>query len=285
MRDSLPKLARRAAELRRFDLTSLSGDDRDDNRMDQLLNKYNAMLLDIFGPNTIEYNRYSMDSLWSSSEPLTLGFDYASNVADAERARRAYGNGIDKAISNIETIRTLFDEKLQDAAEHGTNAAVAEVQVAGRPPTRTSGKRVFIVHGRDEAAKAAVARFIAQLGLDPVILHEQPNASRTIIEKLEQHLDVDFAVVLLTPDDVGAISTDPINTRPRARQNVVLELGLFLGALGRTCVCALHKGDLELPSDFDGVVYVPLDDADGWKMKLAREMKQAGLDVDLNRAM
>lgn len=116
-------------------------------------------------------------------------------------------------------------------------------------------------------------------------MHEQPNSGRTIIEKLEGHLDVDFAVVLLTPDDVGGLAGDPPRLQNRARQNVVLELGLFIGALGRGRVCALYKGDLELPSDFDGVVYVPMDDAGGWRLLLAREMKQAGMNVDLNRAM
>ena len=91
---------------------------------------------------------------------------------------------------------------------------------------------------------------------------------------------VDFAVVLLTPDDVGAIATDSRNLRPRARQNVLLELGLFIGALQRHRVCALHRGNLELPSDFDGVVFVEMDSAGGWKMKLVQEMEQAGLAVN-----
>jgi predicted nucleotide-binding protein len=103
--------------------------------------------------------------------------------------------------------------------------------------------------------------------------------------RLEHHLDVAFAVILLTPDDIGGVAMDPPQLRSRARQNVVLELGLFIGALGRGRVCALHKGDLELPSDFDGVVYVPMDAAGGWRLLLAREMKQAGLAIDMNRAM
>jgi predicted nucleotide-binding protein len=89
--------------------------------------------------------------------------------------------------------------------------------------------------------------------------------------------------VLLTPDDVGGTGSDAL--RPRARQNVVLELGYFLGHLGRQRVCALHKGLLELPSDVNGVVYVPLDDAGGWKLKLARELKDAGFSIDTNKLM
>jgi predicted nucleotide-binding protein len=96
---------------------------------------------------------------------------------------------------------------------------------------------------------------------------------------------VDFAVIILTPDDVGASIDDSENLRQRARQNVVLELGLFVGAIGRKRVCALHKGNVELPSDFDGVLYVPMDDAAGWHLKLAKELRQSGLEVDLNKAM
>ena len=73
--------------------------------------------------------------------------------------------------------------------------------------------------------------------------------------------------------------------RPRARQNVILELGFFLGWLGRERVCPLVKGDMETPSDYDGVVYTKLDEADGWKMKLVRELKAAGFDIDANRAV
>ena len=145
--------------------------------------------------------------------------------------------------------------------------------------------RVFVIHGHDEAARETVARFLERLNLEPIILHEQPNKGRTIIEKFEDYAIVGFAVVLLTPDDVGGVvgKTDDLN--PRARQNVILELGYFIGKLGRERVCPLVKGDLEKPSDYDGVVYTKLDEADGWKMKLVRELKAAGFDIDANRAV
>jgi len=156
--------------------------------------------------------------------------------------------------------------------------------------TAVSDKKVFIVHGQDNETKAVVARFIEHCGLTPIILHEQTDQGRTIIEKFEQTSDVGFAVVLLTPDDLGGlredISKNPGNLKTRARQNVILELGYFIGKLGRSRVCALKKGDVELPSDFSGVVYTPYDGADeGWKIKLARELKAAGFSVDLNKAL
>ena len=149
---------------------------------------------------------------------------------------------------------------------------------------RTNTNEVFVIHGRDNEAKEMVARFLQNLGLTPVILHEQPNQGRTIIEKFEQHAQVGFAVALLTPDDVGALKSNEKNLKPRARQNVVFELGYFLGLLGRERVCALTKGNVEIPSDYDGVVYISLDDG-GWKMDLIRELKNVGFGVDANRAL
>lgn len=97
-----------------------------------------------------------------------------------------------------------------------------------------------------------VARFLDQLGFQPIILHEQANQGRTVMEKVEAHGQVDFAVVLLTPDDEGCAKGG--TPEPRARQNVLLELGYFLGRLGRDKVCALKRGTVEIPSDFAGVV-------------------------------
>lgn len=119
--------------------------------------------------------------------------------------------------------------------------------------------------------------------LKPVVLHEQPNEGRTIIEKFEDYTDVRFAVVLLTPDDVGGLQDNAGDTKPRARQNVIFEFGYFIGKLGRERVCALVKGNVEKPSDYDGVLYIQLDDSEGWKMRLVRELKSAGYDIDANR--
>lgn len=145
-----------------------------------------------------------------------------------------------------------------------------------------SGRKVFLVHGHDELARETAARFIEKLNLQPIILHEQPNAGQTIIEKVERYSEVAFAIVLLTPDDIGARRGSENQLRPRARQNVILELGYFLARLSRKNVAALVKGELEKPSDYDGVVYIPMDEAGAWKLVLAREIKAAGLNVDLN---
>jgi predicted nucleotide-binding protein len=156
---------------------------------------------------------------------------------------------------------------------------------AAPAPSKQQSKDIFIVHGHDEAAKHEVARFIEQLGLRAIILHEKPDEDKTIIEKVEHHSNVGFAVVLLTPDDVGHPKDTPSESKPRPRQNVVLELGYFIGILGRSRVCALLKGDIEIPTDYAGVPYKPMDNAGAWKYDLARDIKEAGINVAPNKAL
>lgn len=148
---------------------------------------------------------------------------------------------------------------------------------------REFSKKVFIVHGHDAEARETVARFLSSIELEPIILHEQASRGRTIIEKVEANSDVGFVVVLLTPDDEGnVVGKEP---EPRARQNVLLELGYFIGKLGRDRVCSLKRGTVEIPSDFAGVVWEPMDAGGGWKQSLARELQAAGYNIDWNRVM
>ena len=144
--------------------------------------------------------------------------------------------------------------------------------------------KVFIVHGHDNETKQMVARVIEKLDLTPVILHEQPNEGQTIIEKLEKHSDVGFAFVILSPDDEGkAINAKEL--KKRARQNVLVELGYFIGKLGRKRVCPLHVPEVEIPSDFDGVLYIPIDGAGSWKIKIVQELQNIGYNVDANKLL
>lgn len=141
---------------------------------------------------------------------------------------------------------------------------------------------VFIVHGHDEALKQRVARVLGAAKLQAVILHEQPDLNQTIIEKFEKHAgEACFAIVLMTPDDVGAAKSEAANLRPRARQNVILELGFFLGKLGRGRVFCLYSQGVEMPSDLFGVIYTPADAAGAWETKLVRELRAAGVSADL----
>jgi predicted nucleotide-binding protein len=140
-----------------------------------------------------------------------------------------------------------------------------------------------VVHGHENGPREAVARFLEKMDFTPIILHEQANQGRTIIEKFEAHANVGFAVVLLTPDDMGGPRDGAL--QPRARQNVVLELGYFIGKLGREHVCAIKSGELEMPSDIIGVVWTPFDNSGAWKAALAKELEAVGHEIDWNKAM
>ena len=144
--------------------------------------------------------------------------------------------------------------------------------------------KVFVVHGHDNEAKLEVARFIEKIELTPIILHEQPSGSKTIIEKIEAYSDVGFGVVLYTPCDVGAKASKSPSLSGRARQNVVFEHGFLIGKLGRKNVCPLVKGDVETPNDISGIVYT-LMDSGGWKIELAKELRTAGYPVDMNKVI
>lgn len=181
-----------------------------------------------------------------------------------------------------ELVRCGFiTQELATASINYRNLSTVEVS-----PINLINGSVFIVHGHDELARSEAARFVESLGLKAVILHEQINQSQTIIEKFEKHAsEVAFAVVLLTADDVGYAKDNPNSVKFRARQNVIFELGYFSAALTRKKVCVLYKEGVEIPNDFAGVVYTPMDNSGGWKLTLAKEMKASGLSIDLNRVI
>ncbi|BCW12147.1 hypothetical protein NtRootA4_32090 [Arthrobacter sp. NtRootA4] len=147
-------------------------------------------------------------------------------------------------------------------------------------PTPADG-RVFIVHGHDTSLKHEAARFLRDLtGEEPVILHEQIDGGRSLIEKFEESAATTaFAVVLLTADDLGRAKDDATD-RPRGRQNVVFEMGFFFGSLGRGNVAVIHDDGIEEPGDVKGMLYVPRDEAGAWKTRIAREINHAGIAVE-----
>ncbi|WP_430530405.1 TIR domain-containing protein [Bacillus cereus] len=139
--------------------------------------------------------------------------------------------------------------------------------------------KVFIVHGHDEVVKLSVARFLEKMGLTPIILHEQASQGKTIIEKIEEHSNVGFGIVLYTPCDIGK-AKDSESLQPRARQNVVFEHGYLMAKIGRNNVCALVKDNVEKPNDISGIVYINYDS--NWHMDLLKELKSSGYKVDAN---
>lgn len=139
--------------------------------------------------------------------------------------------------------------------------------------------KVFIVHGHDGELKHAVARTIEKQGIEAVILSEEVNAGKTIIEKIEAHSDVGGAICLFTADDIGQ-KKSATEGQPRARQNVVFEAGYFMGKLGRDRVVFLADSGIELPSDLSGVVYTS---TSNWQVELLKELRTMGYQVDFNK--
>jgi hypothetical protein len=223
--------------------------------------------------------------------PLWEGFSsYTERQQELRRFQQTLGAKLGQLLSIQERL-ALIDEP----APPPQGPSTAVIGTAGPWPVIANGpgneaaaraerprRAAFVVHGHDDAAREATARVLAQLDVDPIILHEQANRGQTIIEKFERHSNVPFAVVLLTPDDLGRAKTET-DLRERARQNVWFELGFFVGKLGRDHVCALHKGPLEIPSDIQGVIYTRMDDGGAWRYQLANELHAAGIEIDLNR--
>jgi predicted nucleotide-binding protein len=195
------------------------------------------------------------------------------------------GNGEDKfTLQKSQMLRAI-----EQTIEILRNDVYGETK-APKSLSRSSvySNRVFIVHGHDHFVKTELENFLTGIGLEPVVLHRQPDQGRTLIEKFEQHSDVGFAFIILTPDDVAYSAeqeSQADSTRKkefRARPNVIFEFGYFVGKLGRHRVCCLIKGDLSRPSDIDGLVYKPLDGSlERIGYALIKELKAAGYTMKI----
>ncbi|GGJ90134.1 hypothetical protein GCM10010123_19940 [Pilimelia anulata] len=224
-----------------------------------------------------EYNEALLRRSFDITEPADeysrgLGIGFIGGAPDPLPVR--WKELCDDIAGKMRRLRSL-QERLPLFSQH------PDATLTVPAPVASLGTDVFIVHGHDGETKVAVARFLSKLlGREPVILHEQADRGRTIIEKFEAHANnVGSAIVLLTGDDEGgAVGRPP---QRRARQNVVLELGFFLAKLGRERVVILHEPGVELPSDILGVLYVPLDAGGAWRNAVARELQAAGMQVDL----
>lgn len=260
----IKRLEKQLAAVKEFNPTLLdSGDPEALAR--PLITAIEQDLVEIFGQGTPEYLRYEQasDLRWTYNFYETVSRNDMISELQIAKTR-----SIQLLASALELLRARQEEftETQSVTTH-----------SAKPP-KTLSKRIFIVHGQDDGTKEAVARFVTSIGYEPVILHEQPSKGRTIIQKFrDEASDVGFAIVLMTPDD------ETTSGEKRARQNVILELGFFLGALGPDRVAAIVKGDLEKPSDFDGVVYIQFNGS--WKIDVAKELQAAGYDFDWNEVM
>jgi predicted nucleotide-binding protein len=265
MRNVISRIERVIRELQDFDPTTVR--DRSDPRIGSLEASIKHVLTQAFSDE-------SERRLYEAAASLDrAGISYAAKTP-LEEVVQGLIQGKEQAIALLNRAIEALEDKITDLGI-SQEPAVSPAEFS---------KDVFIVHGHDDPAKMEVAHLIERAGLNAVILHEKPNAGRTIIEKFEKHGgSAGFAVVLLTPDDVGGPNRGDL--RPRARQNVIGEMFWFAGKLGRGRICALKKGDLEIPTDFAGIVYTDMDDRGTWKAKLLQELETAGYEVDWSKAL
>lgn len=212
---------------------------------------------------------------------------YLSSLKDIRFSPSIYASGMPNSI---------FEEKFNDGKKELLNLLHIIIEDLQLDPiineqknqahkVTPSSEKIFIVHGHNEEMKSAVARIIEKLKLEPIILHEQPNKGKTIIEKFTDNSEVSFAIVLLSADDILYNKNEnPETAKYRARQNVIFELGYFIGKLGRDRVLALHEQEknFEIPSDYSGVLFVPFDKSGKWQFDLVKELKALGYLVDAN---
>lgn len=187
--------------------------------------------------------------------------------------------------SGLQEAKAIFKVYLDELEQEDFDRAAERIKAVGGEVVKINNwvekkyDKVFIVHGHDNALKQEVARIVEKQGLEAIILSEQANQGKTIIEKIEENADVGAAICLFTGDDYGR-AKDATSENLRARQNVVFEAGYFMGKLGRGNVILIASPDIEIPSDLQGVVYT---NKDMWQTDVLRELKAIGYNVDFNK--
>jgi predicted nucleotide-binding protein len=273
LRDGLASLKGRIADLRSFDVKTVQ--ERYDKRIKTLADDVNATLADIFGQDTPRYWQHAITSL--DTLPTVIG----GARYPIDKVREVYQMGIDDAVTKLTTLA----EKLEGNAVLDEPLPPVEEKTAEGGKPLAVKKKVCIVHGRDETARENVARLLSKLDLEAIILHDRTGEDRPVMEKLQAASPIDFTIFIMTPEDVKQESGNGTDGTNGKRQNVLIDFGYFLGTLGKDRVYILSSGPLSVAFDYYGVAQVPMDNSALWELLLARDMKRAGLAVDMNKAV
>lgn len=215
-------------------------------------------------------------------------------ISDCEKAQKSYFNNLfqttnyekmPETITETTEFKNIFSENLFDILLKKQKLEIQKDFQKDNSKLKNiqdENNKIFIVHGHDIEMRETVARFVEKIGLEAVILYEQTNGGKTIIEKIEENTDVRYGIILYSPCDHGKSQKEE-KLKKRPRQNVVLEHGYLMAKLGRKNVIALTKGELELPSDLLGIINPNYDLSGYWKFKIAMELKENGLKIDMNK--
>lgn len=249
------------------------------NLQDKLIKLYNEI-------DELKNKDSSSDSdfkAWKTDVQLCLSGLYGEksiqlkNLNNRRFSPMVFGGNTDwhgPYVRDLETTKKEFERYIGDFEDVSTNTNVKKhISV---------NNKVFIVHGHDGELKEKVARRLEQQGIEAIILSEQANRGKTIIEKIEAYSDVHVAIALFTQDDIGVAKEEKGNEKYRARQNVVFEAGYFMGYLGRENVIMITEENLEIPGDLSGMVYTT---KDNWEFEMLKELNAAGMKIDMNKLL
>ena len=256
--EKLKKLIEETDELIRKDIT------HSDPEFNAWKSKIKRFISKVYGSKSEEMKSFD-STMFISSVPLIGGTSAQSNHNYNAKYCR---NGLETTKAILKTYLDDFDDEIPTET-HVENQKQADLS------------KIFIVHGHDGELKLSVKSIIEKQEITPIILSEQANKGRTVIEKFEDNSDVGGAICLFTADDLGK-AKDSKEDKPRARQNVVFEAGYFMGKLGRNHVVILSDSGVELPSDLAGVVYT---NTRNWQVDLLKELKEMGYKIDLNKLL
>ena len=249
-----------------IDSLIIQGVTSDDVAFSTWENKAKSFILSIYQKEDYQYQEFDNITFWQIDFSKINGFGPSINQKEVCR------KGLLIAKGQLENILESIEDESQDFTSLALSASA---------DSAIKYDKVFIVHGHDGELKHSVARIIEKQGIEAIILSEQANKGRTIIEKFEDYSDVGGAICLFTADDYGKAKADKADNT-RARQNVVLETGYFMGKLGRNHVVLLADKGIEMPSDLSGVVYT---DTMSWQFDLLKELNAMGYKVDLNKLL
>ncbi len=263
----------------------------DDPKVDAMQKTVRETIREIFGSDSPEYYDHSQHKIW-----------HGGHIYLEARSKRQekFVAGIPHTISMLEGLIVRLEDRrniLKDEAPAPASSAKPTAVTATKQPTpivqnrrsssvveatelprRIMTRRVCIVHGQNDALKNAVVEFLEKQGLEAVILHKQRNSDRNIVEKIESLPEVDYAIVLLSQDDFPQPGK-PIKAG-KPQRNVLLELGYYIGRLGKSRVCALYKGQGKLPPDYNGIECLSINDSQVWRRLLTLELQDAGFELE-----
>lgn len=273
---AIGRLKKRIEEIKLLDPQSIS--EGNSPALVALKAAISQTLSDAFGHGSADWQIYQ---LAIELDPGALGRGYQA-MASGLNGGGDFRPGAPEYRADVVESVTTGKERALSLLEQAVGGLVERLQISPAEPLQQKHQpdgKVFLVHGRDDVAKNEVALFLQRIGLDAVVLHLKPNRGRHLLTKFREVSEgASFAVVLMNADDEGGLAGQP--PQQRARQNVVFELGYFIGKLGPENVAALIVEGVEKPSDFDGIAYIGYNSRGGWKSELARELHAARIPFE-----